>query len=405
MASTFYEILGVSRNATEADIKKAFKELAKKYHPDKHPGEVFYEEHFKKINAAYQTLSDPQARKVYDLRLFYSQNTPPPQNKQSTNQQQQNTYQRQQTYAQPNYQRPNTNNQKTRSAAEQKKLNTYYIYIAIGAIVFILACSWFYNFMNEYTSREYFTAGLKEELKGNDIQAMNYYSASLEKNMSNPEVNEKMGDIYTKLSQNNSMELFYYNLELQTKYIEEDNASADMYSAIHQMDSIAAMYYRRALDNYNLIEDRYRVGLKIVRSALKIGNYNEAMIQLNQVENLRDLNREDSVIYYKGDINFHQKHFSTARTLYKTFLRKHPDSYEARIKIGLCHFNEGNEDFALVELNKAIEKDPQKGEAYYFKGQIKFRDKNMSEACNLFYKADSLNVLAAKAAIYTYCRN
>ena len=48
-----YEILGVKRDATQDDIKKAYRSLVKKYHPDAHPGDKDVEEKFKKINAAY----------------------------------------------------------------------------------------------------------------------------------------------------------------------------------------------------------------------------------------------------------------------------------------------------------------------------------------------------------------
>jgi len=407
MASTFYEILGVSRYATDADIKKAFKELAKKYHPDKHPGEKFYEEHFKKINEAYQTLSDAQARKTYDLRLHYAQNPQQQQNRQTGNNQQR-SYQRppQATYAQSNYRKPNSSGAKPRSASEQKKLNSYYTYIAIGSLVFIMGCYWFYNFMNEYSSKKYFTEGLKEELKGNNAQAMGYYLEALDKNMNSPEINEKMGDIYTKLSQNNSLELFYFNLELQKNYTNENEAASnELYSDIQGIDSVASLYYKRAYENYESNTDKLRTGLKIVKSLLKIGSYSAALNQLNSIDRLQDLKENDSLIYYRGDIGFHQKKYSEARKFYELFLVQHPKSYESIIKIGLCHFNEGNEDFALASLNRAIKGNPQKGEAYYFKGQIRFHEKDLPGACSLFYKADSLNVLAAKAAIYTYCRN
>ncbi|MBQ7196001.1 MAG: molecular chaperone DnaJ [Synergistaceae bacterium] len=61
-----YEILGVSRDATQADIKKAYRQLVKQYHPDAHPGDKDVEEKFKKINAAYSVLNDPDKRARYD---------------------------------------------------------------------------------------------------------------------------------------------------------------------------------------------------------------------------------------------------------------------------------------------------------------------------------------------------
>ncbi|RLB09163.1 MAG: molecular chaperone DnaJ, partial [Deltaproteobacteria bacterium] len=63
----YYEILGISRSASEREIKQAYRKLALKYHPDRNPGDKEAEERFKEISEAYEILSDPEKRKIYDL--------------------------------------------------------------------------------------------------------------------------------------------------------------------------------------------------------------------------------------------------------------------------------------------------------------------------------------------------
>ncbi len=62
----YYKILGVERKASDEEIRKAYRELAKQHHPDRNPDNKQAEERFKEINEAYQVLSDPQKRSVYD---------------------------------------------------------------------------------------------------------------------------------------------------------------------------------------------------------------------------------------------------------------------------------------------------------------------------------------------------
>ena len=62
----YYEVLGIGKNATDAEIKSAYRKLAKKYHPDLNPGDKEAEEKFKEVNEANDVLSDPQKRQRYD---------------------------------------------------------------------------------------------------------------------------------------------------------------------------------------------------------------------------------------------------------------------------------------------------------------------------------------------------
>ena len=62
----YYSILGVDKSVSDMDIKKAYKKLAMKYHPDRNPGDKSSEEKFKKIGEAYEVLSDPNKRQIYD---------------------------------------------------------------------------------------------------------------------------------------------------------------------------------------------------------------------------------------------------------------------------------------------------------------------------------------------------
>src|SRR5579875_3276692 len=73
----YYERLGVARSADSEEIRKAYRRLARKYHPDLNPGDKSAEDRFKKVQEAYDILSDEDKRKIYDQYGFYSPNMPP----------------------------------------------------------------------------------------------------------------------------------------------------------------------------------------------------------------------------------------------------------------------------------------------------------------------------------------
>src|ERR1041385_553343 len=73
----FYETLGVKREANAEDIRKAYRKLARKHHPDLNPGDKTAEDRFKKVQEAYDVLSDPKKKQMYDQVGYYSENGMP----------------------------------------------------------------------------------------------------------------------------------------------------------------------------------------------------------------------------------------------------------------------------------------------------------------------------------------
>src|ERR1043166_8062284 len=76
----YYHVLGVDRKATPEEIRKVYRRLARKYHPDVNPGDKAAEERFKKITEAYDVLSDAKKRQMYDRVGYYQEGAgaPPP---------------------------------------------------------------------------------------------------------------------------------------------------------------------------------------------------------------------------------------------------------------------------------------------------------------------------------------
>ena len=69
MAEDPYRVLGVSIDSTDAEIKRAYRKLARQYHPDRNPGDAAAEERFKSIQAAHETIGSAEARSEHDQRI------------------------------------------------------------------------------------------------------------------------------------------------------------------------------------------------------------------------------------------------------------------------------------------------------------------------------------------------
>ena len=67
----YYDVLGVAKNASDADLKSAYRKLALKFHPDRNPGDREAEDQFKEAAEAYAVLADSEKRSLYDLSLIH----------------------------------------------------------------------------------------------------------------------------------------------------------------------------------------------------------------------------------------------------------------------------------------------------------------------------------------------
>lgn len=185
MQLNYYQILGVSKSASQAEIKSAYKTLAKKYHPDKHSGNEVAEEKFKQINEAYQTLSDNQKKANYDWKFFqYETDSNTPQYKYQTSY----TTNYHRNFSFGKYQ-PVENDVNNKPRNPQKGNLKFYIIAFICIFIigsFGLTVGYF---MNQYAAKEHLE-------KGNEYLATKIYGKAYIEFETALTFNDKLADAY-----------------------------------------------------------------------------------------------------------------------------------------------------------------------------------------------------------------
>jgi curved DNA-binding protein CbpA len=133
--TNYYIVLGVPNTASFEEIKAAYRELAKKYHPDKNPGNKAAEDFFKEIQQAYAVLSNPEKRKKFDLKFSYGSTASDSTKRSAQGAYTGNAYQ----YAQQQAQyRQNNPRPKTQPKTKPDKSENYYILISVGIALILL---------------------------------------------------------------------------------------------------------------------------------------------------------------------------------------------------------------------------------------------------------------------------
>lgn len=133
--TNYYIVLGVSNTAGFEEIKAAYRELAKKYHPDKNPGNKAAEDFFKEVQQAYAVLSNPEKRRKYDLKFSYN-SAQGKTTRSSYTQYSGNAYQYAQQQAQ--FKQRTKNTVKPKQPSKPDKSENYYILISVGIAMILL---------------------------------------------------------------------------------------------------------------------------------------------------------------------------------------------------------------------------------------------------------------------------
>lgn len=206
-----YDILGVSFAASHDEIKARYKQLAIQFHPDKHGGNKYYEEQFKKISAAYHVLSNPARRRRYDLKITYS-------NRPAAARQKSPSSPHRPASATPpprtHYRPPNKMDKKT-----ERKI---YFFTFSGLFIFLSLVVAAYSYTNQYFADKTYKEGLQLEKEQKEIEALEKYFLTLEYDEKYGPAYERLGDF--KASQNeDAVALQFYNQAL--KYEEKPSAA------------------------------------------------------------------------------------------------------------------------------------------------------------------------------------
>jgi len=345
-----YELLGLTTTASAEEIKNAYKSLAKKYHPDKNPGSKWHEEQFKIINHAYQVLSDPYQKKIYDDKLAYtffiSQKQPSSKS---------NTLKKKKT-APP---------QPSVKKKSKKQYDTTFMVVGFFALVGILSY-FLYLFMNQYTAKDLSKKAEVLYQKRLYDKAFFMYTEVLSFDDKNVNAYERRGSARIKAIQDYSGAI-------------KDYTNAILYSDTPS-DSI---YFKRA------------------NCHLKLKNYALAISDLDSI--LKWNPNFDSAYFYKAEINYFIEQYEKAIPIYTIFHNRNPSSYESILKRGFCYLKNEKYNDALTDFNTIIEQVPQDGESYYYRAFTHFAMLDTLKGCNDLRYAELFGFNEATIIKKTYC--
>ncbi|MDB5255997.1 MAG: dnaJ [Chitinophagaceae bacterium] len=357
MEFNHYQVLGVPRNASLDNIKKAYKTLAKKYHPDVNPGSKFYEDHFKKVTAAYAVLSDPVKRQQYDVKLYQAERPP---------------------ITRPAQTRPSAQQRPRRTAPAQTQASfslslgmpSKQNLIVIGVILlFVIGGYTLFNVMNRLASDNHYELGLESEKKKDYAGAMYYYQQGIEMDNSNYKIQEHLANV-----------LVSARPEFKESYLQ------------------AAHLYARVLQHTK--ENKDTLLYKLSQCYLELDEYDKALITLEEINPAFN----DTTLLLKGECYIQNKQWDNALIVFDEFMSHHSFSDLAHQKEGYVFYKNVEYEKAKEHLDKAILINPSNGANYYVRGLVAIATADTLDACRDFETCNELEYEGADRALYKFCQ-
>ncbi len=408
----YYQILGISRGADIPEIKKAYKALAFKYHPDRNPDNPVAEEKIKQINEAYEVLSDPYKKASHDLLIKYREQKRQQQSYSTTQNYQRPPVRKQDSSVYDRYGKYVWNERPKYHEAPAYKIDKTYVrnqIIAFASVLFLAIVIIGVVNVNSYLEERKELRIQKENdailAKAQTLFDDGQYRTAIDLVMSLAkkypirhrftEAREKMvaglnvqaSNLYQKQSYGDAIE----KLEVVRDYerpmrIKTWKMIADCYSQMGE--------YKKALHAYDyiLIREDYNIELMIKMGDIYYDHLNMTEKALEYYTEARSTFRQFQVANYGEAYELVMRPENIPSIYYNMFTRR-----------ALLNTDLEKYDDAIKDYNWAIFLKPEKRENYHLRGMCRFYQGNISRACTDWSTSASMGSSASRQMITTHC--
>lgn len=385
MTENYYQVLGVSYDASVEKIKQVYRSLAKQYHPDVNQGDTIKEEQFKLISEAYETLSDKDKRSSYDFWLLLQ-----------VSEQNDDTNSTSNTWRYNESIWPRYKSYKKEPVTYSKR--TYITATVLVSLVF-LSIFLIPVFLVKYSSVFHYEKAVESYKEGNYYAALNSLDhAILDFGERTPEA---------------CMLTAVILMEQYGQYHEAINYSE---IGIHHTDSPSKQAKLFYLKGKSLKENgAYRLAIGAFAQALKLWpgtNTNHSSMDMTDTQRkekqfepaiISRLTREE-ILYATGEIYaFFQNDYTRAITYFNELTIAGKEMPEAFYGRGYCYYKLQKNTEAIADFNIYIAHHPNSGIAYYFRGKSKLQHGQQEAACQDFQQAQILGSNEGKRMSSRYC--